>query len=293
MPRRARMAFAGAAGGVLLMVITWFAVHDVAVLRRADANILAGFLGLNRPKLNHWTFAVASLCDPIPYVILAAVPVLIALLRGRNRVAVALVVLLVGANESTEFLKPLLGGDRDPVPYVYLGHATWPSGHATAAMSLALAMVICVPARMRPRVGALMAAFAVAVVYSFLELGWHYPSDVLGGFEVASIWTLVCVGGLWTYEAHRPVVRSASAPGPRFSLGEALGPPMLLLVAGVALAAALTIARPHAVLGYARAHEAFVLGAAAIAALSFVCASGLNLLLRRPPEAGQAQDPAA
>ena len=29
-----------------------------------------------------------------------------------------------------------------------------------------------------------MAAFAIAVSYSFLELGWHYPSDVLGGFLI-------------------------------------------------------------------------------------------------------------
>jgi membrane-associated phospholipid phosphatase len=274
------MAFAGAAGGVLLMVITWIAVHDLAVLRRADANILSGFLGLHRPALNQLTTVVANLCDPVPFVVLAAVPVLIALVRGRPRVALALVVLLIGANETTEVLKPLLAGPRDPVPGVYLSHATWPSGHATAAMSLALAMVIGVPARTRPFVGALMAAFAIAVVYSFLELGWHYPSDVLGGFEVASTWTLLCVGGLWTADARRPVATRAVA-GTRFSVGAALGPPVLLLACGLGLAAALTLARPHEVLGYAREHEAFVVGAAAIAALSFACASGLNLVLRR------------
>jgi membrane-associated phospholipid phosphatase len=286
------MAFAGAAGGVLLMVVTWFAVHDLAVLRRADANILAGFLGLHRPSLNTLTLGVASLCNPVPFVILAAVPVCIALLRGRVRVAVMLVVLLIGANETTEVLKPLLSGDRDPVPGVFLTHATWPSGHATAAMSLALAMVIAVPARMRPVVAAVMAAFALAVVYSFLELGWHYPSDVLGGFEVATTWALLAVGGLWTYEARRsPAAARPSVP--RFSLGEALAPPLVLVLCGLALAAVLTLARPNAVIGYARGHELFVVGAAAIAALCFVCASGLNLLLRRPPEsvAGRSAGP--
>jgi membrane-associated phospholipid phosphatase len=292
MPRRAGMAFAGAAGGVALMVVTWFAVHDVAFLRQADANILSGFLGLRRPGLHSLTLGIASLCDPVPFVILAAVPVCIALLRGRPRVAIALVVLIVGANETTEILKPLLSGARDPIsaPGVYLSHATWPSGHATAAMSLALAMVIAVPARLRPVVGALMAAFAVAVVYSFLVLGWHYPSDVLGGFEVATTWALFVLGVLWTYEARRPSgVRAA--PGPRFSLGEALAPPLVLVLCGLALAAALTLARPHAVIDYARGHETFVLGAAAIAVLSFACASGLNLMLRRPPERVPARPP--
>ena len=64
--------------------------------------------------------------------------------------------------------------------------ASWPSGHATAAMSFALCAVLAAPARLRPLVAAVGAAFAVAVCYSFLALAWHYPSDVLGGFLVAT-----------------------------------------------------------------------------------------------------------
>ena len=41
------------------------------------------------------------------------------------------------------------------------------------------------------------------------------------------------------------------------------------------------LARPHAVLDYARLHETFVIGAAAIAALGVTLASGLMLMLRR------------
>ena len=279
------MALAGAAGGGLLMAITWIAVHDLAVLRRVDADVLRGFIGLGRPGLDHWTNAIASLCNPMPFVLLAAIPVGIALLRGRPRVAVALVVLLGGANETTELLKPLLGGARDPVMWVPLGPATWPSGHATAAMSLALAMVMSVPSRLRPAVSALMAAFTVAIVYSFLELGWHYPSDVLGGFEVASTWALIALGGLWTYEARHPTVnRAASVPAARFPLGEALVPPAILLACAVGFALALVAGRPHTALDYARTHELFLVGAAAIAVLSFACASGLNLMLRRPSQ---------
>src|SRR5438128_469793 len=68
----------------------------------------------------------------------------------------------------------LLGGVRPPQA------GSWPSGHATAAMSLALCCVLAAPGRLRPAVAALGAAFAVAVSYSFQTLGWHYPSDVLG-----------------------------------------------------------------------------------------------------------------
>ena len=280
MPRRTTLAFAGAAFGVVAMVLTWYLAHEVAALRSVDANILAGFLQLGRPRVNQVTNAIANLCDPMPYVVFAAVPIAIALVRGRPRIAVALGVLLIGANESTELLKPVLTGSRDAVAGLALTHSTWPSGHATACMSLALAMIISVSARWRPVVGAAMAAFCIAVVYSFLELGWHYPSDVLGGFEMASTWALLVVGCLALYEARHPVARRVVAVGRSFSIGAAVAPAASLLVLGVAFAAVLTALRPHAVIGYATSHPGFVVGATAIAALSFALASGMNLVLR-------------
>src|SRR6201999_3106544 len=152
--------------------------------------------------------------------------VLVAFLRGRPRVAITLAVILLCANEATELLKPLLGGPRDPVPGVSLSDASWPSGHATAAMSLCLCWVIAVPARLRPAVAAIMAAFAIAVSYSFLELGWHYPSDVLGGVLVAGTWTLVGIAGLSIFEARRGASPAETSPAvrPSFSVGEALAP---------------------------------------------------------------------
>ena len=74
-----------------------------------------------------------------------------------------------------------------------------------------------------------MAAFAVAVSYSFLELGWHYPSDVLGGFLIATVWTLLGIAALSLYEQRAASTVVADAPV-RFSLAQALGPPAVLAV---------------------------------------------------------------
>src|SRR4029077_15353521 len=99
---------------------------------------------------------------------------------------------------TTQILKPLLATPRWSIaPWLDVSSSSWPSGHATAAMSLALCSVIAASPRWRPIVGAAMAAFAVAVCYSFLELGWHYPTDVLGGFEIATVWSLLGAGTLW------------------------------------------------------------------------------------------------
>jgi membrane-associated phospholipid phosphatase len=158
-----------------------------------------------------------------------------------------------------------------------IGAASWPSGHATAAMSFALCAVLAAPARWRPLVAAIGAAFAVAVCYSFLALAWHYPSDVLGGFLVATTWTLLAVAALLAMPQRQPAVGSVSkAPAWR-----ALGPSAAAVICAGGLALLVALARPHAVVSFARSHEVFVIGAAAIALVALALATGLMLAVRR------------
>lgn len=281
-PKRARIALAGAGAGTVLLAVVWYVSHYVAVARRADVSILQGFAGLERPDVDRVTNFIAQLCSPRPYVVLAVIPVLMALLRRRPQVAVMIALVLLCANETTQLLKPLLVAPRDPVPWSPIGQATWPSGHATASMTLALCVVIAAPARRRPFVAAAMAAFAIAVCYSFLELGWHYPSDVLGGFLVAATWVLLGIAGLTIYEARRTgVAGEVARTGPaRVSIGQALTPTVALVGTALVGFLLIVIARPHEVIAYARAHEVFVLGACAIGVIGLLLASGLTLMLR-------------
>ena len=39
------------------------------------------------------------------------------------------------------------------------------------------------------------ALFAAAVGFSLLMLAWHLPSDVLGGYLVATLWAALAVAG--------------------------------------------------------------------------------------------------
>jgi membrane-associated phospholipid phosphatase len=274
----------GAAAGVVALVLVWWVSHYTGFGKHADASILGGFADLTRPRLDRVTNFIATLCSPSPYVYLAAVPVLVALVRRRPRVAVMISIVLLCANETTELLKPLLAAPRDPGPFGLVYNASWPSGHATAAMSLALTAVIAAPARWRPAVAATMAAFAVAVSYSFMELAWHYPSDVLGGFLIAGTWTLLGVAGLSIFEARRApaLTEVALARRASFSVAEALAPAGVVIAMSAVLLGLLVLAHPHGVIGYARDHEAAVIGAGAIGALGMLLASGLTVMLRRP-----------
>jgi hypothetical protein len=177
-------------------------------------------------------------------------------------------------------LKPLLAQARPDsllhgIPQI--GAVSWPSGHATAAMSFALCAVLGAPSRLRPLVAALGGAFVVAVVYSFLALAWHYPSDVLGGFLVATTWTLLAVAGLLALREPGPVPPSGS----KTPAWRALGPPAAAVVGAGALAVLVAFARPHAVLTFARSHEVFIIGAAAIGLIALALATGLMLAVRR------------
>ena len=282
MPRRAGLALLGVGAGIALLFITWYVSFHVGVFERADQSILSGFFDLHRPRVAPIASFIAHLCNPKPYLFLAAVPVIVAVRRGRPQVAIAIVAILCGANVTTELLKPLLAHQR-PSPLLagvpQIGAGSWPSGHATAAMTLALCSVLAAPARRRPIVAVVGAVFAVAVSYSFLTLGWHYPSDVFGGFLVAATWTLLGVAAVFTANARIPV--RAPGSGSRLSLREALGPPAIALVGALGLVALVAIARPHEVVSWTRAHTAFMVGAAAIGALSLTLATGIMLALRR------------
>lgn len=283
MPRSARIALSGAGAGIVLLALTWYVAHYVGFARHADVAILSGFVQLGRPRLDRLTTFVADLCNPHEYVFLAVIPVIMALVRRRPHVAVMISIVLLAANETTQLLKPLLAAPRETVWWNPIDLASWPSGHATASMTLALMTVISAPARRRPAVAAAAAAFTIAVCYSFLELGWHYPSDVFGGYLVAGTWTLLGIAGLWIYQARRHGMtpeRIRRRPA-AFSIREALAPTAALLLAAACAVALIALARPAPVLAYAREHTAFLIGASAIGAAGLMLASGLALMLRR------------
>jgi membrane-associated phospholipid phosphatase len=280
MRRRPSLAFLGALIGAGLLCLTWLAAFKFAPLERVDANVLSGFAGLHGAAIDTLALKIANVCDPKPFVILAALLVLGALLLRRGRVAAAVTGILLGANFTTQVLKSLLLQVHPVVIRVYgvpqVREASWPSGHATAAMSLALCAVLVARARWRPAVAATGAAFAVAVCFSFMILVWHYPSDVLGGFLVAATWTLMGVGVVWTADARWPRRAMRSAPA-RLTAREAFGPSAAALLAALAVGGLVALTRPHTVVAYARAHTAFVVGAAAIGVIGFALAVGLML----------------
>jgi membrane-associated phospholipid phosphatase len=278
---RARWALAGAAGCVILLVATRIAAFHIALFRNADLTTYLGFMDLHRHgAVQAATRLFVGLCDPQIYVFWAPIVVVIALVRGRPRVAVGVGVVLLGANVTTEALKHTLAQSRSaglvdgwfPLP-----GTLWPSGHSTAAMAAVLCLMIASPGRLRPLVAALGAAFAVAVGYSLVANGTHLPADVFGGYLMAATWALLIVAALSAAERRWPSETAVD----RVSLRAALVPQAAVIIAGVALIALVALTRPHDALVYAQDHKQLVAVAAAIATLGVSLSTGVMLSLRR------------
>ncbi|WP_236122713.1 phosphatase PAP2 family protein [Cellulomonas palmilytica] len=113
----------------------------------------------------------------------------IAVVRRRWELAVQVAVVMVGANLTTQVLKYLVLPRPDHGVAVGNHENTLPSGHTTAATSIAVVLLLVVPARMRPLVAVVGAAYAAATGVSTLVGQWHRPSDVLAAVLVVLAWT--------------------------------------------------------------------------------------------------------
>jgi membrane-associated phospholipid phosphatase len=268
------------------LVLTGLVALILPIAEAHDSATLYGFAGLRRPRIDVVANAIAHTVDPGRYVGVGVVLAVVALVRGRPRVAVAVPLAMALAATTTELLKPLVGHPRFSE---WLGAgpdtlvASWPSGHATASMMIGLCAVLVSPRRLRPLVALLGTGLAIAVSYSILVLGWHFPSDVLGGFLVAGGWISLTLAALWWAEARWPersarraVGRAAAAAG----AGDMLAPAGILALS-LGAAIGLVAMRGHVLAAYSSSHLSFVAGAGTIALLAGALATAMAFALRR------------
>jgi membrane-associated phospholipid phosphatase len=300
---RLSAAWALRAAGLCLLGLaaTWILAELVPATHVRDAVVLDDFMALGRPRVDRLANDLLGLLSPLLYTLWGLVLVATALLRRRPLVALAVALVLPAAPLAAEAIKPLLAYPHTQAGAQWITAASWPSGHATAAMTLVLCALLVAPHRLRPTVAALGSAFAVAVGFSLLILAWHMPSDVLGGYLLAALFTSLAVAALRAVQARRALGGAQKA---RLPLGGAqrrerrIGPSApaspeearwrgedLVVPALIVLAAMLTIAgalllRAAQVESFASDHRLLVLAGAGICSLVVLISSTLTIALR-------------
>lgn len=190
---------------VLAAVACALAIAPLAVMayawnpfQRVD---LRGFIHLRHEEGPIHAFATVfvNLGDLGALLVLLAAACVIGLRYGRRREVVAAIVVVVGANLTTQILKTTLEHARNKA----IEHGvelpwpnSFPSGHTTAAASVAVALLLVVPAAYRFVAAILGLAITASVGFSVVVLGWHYPSDVLGGLLVVGAWSFAALAWL-------------------------------------------------------------------------------------------------
>jgi membrane-associated phospholipid phosphatase len=287
---KAHQLLVAAGGCALLFAAILVGVYHTAQGRWLDNASLDGFLStIDSEHQKSVVDSIAALCDPGPFVLIGFTIVAVALYRRLPRRAAAVTVLLAGASMTTQLLKPLLAKahfDGDVVGFDHMinpvmNAPAFPSGHATAAMSLALASVIVAPRAWRPLVAAAGALFALAVGFALVALGWHFPSDVVGGYLVATTWALVTLAALKLADARwpEPGTLRAAARTRMSPIRDAAAPAAAIVAAA---ATGVGLARVDRVTDFASAHTAATLAAIAISVTAAAVVAAVSVVDQRP-----------
>jgi membrane-associated phospholipid phosphatase len=198
MATRVRPPVLASAACAAALVPLAIAAYALAPVEHLDASLFMRIAYHVGPVADAVANAVAHLADPVPLLAMTLLACGLAWGSGRRREAAAAAAVVVGANVTTQLLKLVLAHPRYQ-PYAGLGHPTeyaFPSGHTTAAVSIAIAFALAVPPHLRGLAAVLGTAFAGSVAVSVVALEWHFPSDVLGGILVAGAWGFAALAWL-------------------------------------------------------------------------------------------------
>jgi undecaprenyl-diphosphatase len=203
---------AGAAVAALgIVAFAWVAAHVVAGRTQAFDEAVLGALARHRvPWLQALMVDVTLLGATSVVVGIAAVAALFLAITRHRDSAMLLLASTVGAQLLNDVLKRAF--DR-PRPHVFdwgtqVATTSFPSGHAMSAAAV-YATVAYLAARLEARRAVRVATYVaaalviLAVGFSRLYLGVHYPTDVAAGIAVGWSWAAFCVATLEAGQRYR------------------------------------------------------------------------------------------
>ena len=192
-------------------------------------------------------------------------------------------IVVIGANVTTQLLKQILLDRTDLLDGLFYPLPnSFPSGHATAAASIAVGLILVIPPLLRAPMVVLSAVVVALVGVSTLVTGWHRMADAVGGTFVATSWG----AGLGAFLAWRrgvelvgPRTAEVARVGARISM--ALGAGLVVFGAFAYLVAAID---PLEVLLYLAERGGspalFGIGAVIVVGATFLTLGALGLALR-------------
>jgi len=132
----------------------------------------------------------------------------IGVVRRRIDLAIGAAAVVLGANLTSQLLKTHLHRpnlDGFPAPN------SFPSGHTTAAASVAFALVLALPQAVRGMVALIGAGYVTVIAVATVWAEWHRPSDTVAGLLVVLAWGGLVAAVLRAYRLRTPAVITRSS----------------------------------------------------------------------------------
>lgn len=244
------------------------------------------------------TIAIERLLDVVSVAsLLGAVIViaLIALVRLRRELALGAVVVLLGANGSSQVLKRFVLERPDLGLYESTPSTlnSMPSGHSTVAFSVAVALVMVLPVRLRAAVAGFGVLYASVAAVATLSAGWHRPSDSLAAFFVVGFWASLVGAALIAHHRSDEVAATSDSadadaaglvdpnPGPHRRTVRRLASAAAYLLAFGGLLSGIVVTTQLDTYGTAAQVLAYGAGAAAIAGTAAALMGALLAFMHR------------
>ncbi|MFU8873142.1 phosphatase PAP2 family protein [Micromonospora sp. SL4-19] len=222
------------AHAVALIVLWRIAVHTVSG-QWIDTVALTGSR-IGHDRIDGPVDRILNAMSVASLLVATAVIGFIALIRNRTALAVTATLLIAGANVSTQLLKHYLTRpDFGIDPERAAAGNSLPSGHTTVAASVAIALILVLPPKVRVPGAFLGAGYAAAAGVGTLSAGWHRPSDAVAAYLLVGAWAAVAGLVLLFFQRERAAISPADAHRVAAAvLG--VGGALALVASGLALA---------------------------------------------------------
>ncbi|OUL33203.1 phosphatase PAP2 family protein [Nostoc sp. 106C] len=182
-----------ASGAICTFVLGAGLLHRYSL----DRSILLAIQNLHTPFLDRIMLGITSLGNPLALVLIC-LGVEFYLLYYRRPQATRLGLATASAIGLNYALKVLFGRARPALwdYIIHVGHHSFPSGHAMVSMVI-YGFISYILAEQFPRsrkqILALSVVLILAIGFSRLYLGVHWPTDVLAGYAIGLAWLIACI----------------------------------------------------------------------------------------------------
>jgi len=185
-----------ALGALLLIAVLWplGEVVSSSAITQIDREVIQQSVEIREPPLTRlmhfFTFLGGNLFVTLA---LGAAGAIVYIIDRQRRWPVFLAWTIVGSVGLDNLIKMLVDRPRpDFHRLTDVSGSAFPSGHASAAAALFLALAFLLTRRMkggRAWVWGIAAVLACLVAISRVYLGAHWPTDVIGGLALGGFWT--------------------------------------------------------------------------------------------------------